>query len=223
MENSTRFCVYSFGCFSYNVEIEFRMEKKKYIFFDFDGVLHNTFFVHLREIRKFSNIDLTEEEYRDLHNGNFFENREEKLRNFDWTKYREYVHTHISSLTMEERIKNVLELLAKKYTFAIVSASGENILKDYLNHNAISHFFSDILGGDFHHSKEVKFKHLLEKHNLSLEDVFFVTDTLGDIMEANKVGIRTIAVTFGFHKKELLLEGNPFACIDQPEELLQYC
>ncbi|NCU42312.1 MAG: HAD family hydrolase [Candidatus Moranbacteria bacterium] len=199
------------------------MEKKNYIFFDFDGVLHNTFFVHLREIRKFSNIDLTEQEYRDLHNGNFFENREEKLKNFDWNGYRDYVHSRISSLTMEKRIKNVLETLAKKYAFAIVSASGEKILEEYIKHNDLSHFFSDILGGDFHHSKEVKFNHLLEKYNLSLDDVLFVTDTLGDILEAHKVGIRTIAVTFGFHKRELLLEGNPFACIDTPEELLHYC
>ncbi len=203
--------------------MDIEKKEKKYIFFDFDGVLHNTFFVHLREIRNFSKTDLTEKEYRDLHNGNFFESREEKLKDFDWIGYRDYVHSHISSLTMEERIKNILNVLAKKYEFAIVSASGENIIRDYLKNNAVSHFFGDILGGDFHHSKEEKFKHLLKKYNLSLENALFVTDTLGDILEANKVGIRTVAVTFGFHSKELLLEGNPFACIDEPEELLNYC
>ena len=47
-----------------------------------------------------------------------------------------------------------------------------------------------------------------------------MTDTLGDILTANKIGINTIAVDFGFHKKERLKKGNPLKIISKFEDLL---
>ena len=43
----------------------------KAVLFDFDGVLHDTFSLHRRMISDFSGYELSEEEYRDMHNGNF--------------------------------------------------------------------------------------------------------------------------------------------------------
>ena len=41
------------------------------------------------------------------------------------------------------------------------------------------------------------------------ERLFFITDTLGDIVEAKKVGIKTIAVDYGYHDRGVLSKGNP--------------
>ena len=66
----------------------------------------------------------------------------------------------------------------------------------------------------------MKFQHLFEKYNLNKDNVLFITDTLGDILAANKIGIKTIAVDFGFHERERLEKGNPLRIVSQFEDLL---
>lgn len=41
----------------------------------------------------------------------------------------------------------------------------------------------------------------------------------GNIFEANKIGIKTIAVDFGVHEKERLKKGNPYKIVSNFDEL----
>jgi len=70
-----------------------------------------------------------------------------------------------------------------------------------------------------HESKVHKIKLLLEKYSMSPENTIFVTDTLGDIKEAQECNVPTLAVTWGFHARETLEKGNPTKIIDHFEEL----
>jgi len=70
-------------------------------------------------------------------------------------------------------------------------------------------------------SKVEKFKYLFKKYKLKPEDCIFITDTLGDILEGNKVGVRTIAVDFGFHKRDRLEKGKPFKIVSSFDEILK--
>lgn len=60
---------------------------------------------------------------------------------------------------------------------------------------------------------------LFNKHDFNNEDCIFITDTLGDILEANKVGVKSIAVDFGFHERERLEKGNPFKIISNFKDI----
>jgi HAD superfamily hydrolase (TIGR01509 family) len=193
----------------------------KSIFFDFDGVLSNTFSVHLEEIRKFFDCDLSEQEYRDMHNGNFSEHTISRLNGVDWLAYRDYIHSRISSLNMDNAMKYVLENLKERYAFAVVSSGSGGHITSFLEKNGVENYFDEILGVEFHTSKKEKFQHLLLKYDISSEEALFVTDTLGDILEANEIGIPTVAVMFGFHNRETLKKGNPLAIIERPKELLK--
>ncbi len=62
---------------------------------------------------------------------------------------------------------------------------------------------------------------MFEKYNLKPEECIFVTDTTGDIIEARKINLRTITVTWGYHNKELLESEYPFCIVDTPDELLK--
>ncbi|MBM3232725.1 HAD family hydrolase [Candidatus Pacearchaeota archaeon] len=84
----------------------------------------------------------------------------------------------------------------------------------------MNHIFSEILGFETHKSKEEKFRILFSKHNLKIDECIFVTDTLGDIFEASKVGLRTIAVDFGFHDKGRLKKGKPLMILSKFEDIL---
>ena len=60
---------------------------------------------------------------------------------------------------------------------------------------------------------------LFEKYDLKPDDCVFITDTLGDILEAKKVNVRSIAVTFGFHDQERLKRGEPLHLVSDFAEI----
>ena len=80
--------------------------------------------------------------------------------------------------------------------------------------------FSFLFGLETHKLKTHKFKKVLNEFNLKEDECIFVTDTLGDILEANEVGIKTIAVDFGYHERERLEKGNPMKIISEFNELV---
>jgi phosphoglycolate phosphatase-like HAD superfamily hydrolase len=60
---------------------------------------------------------------------------------------------------------------------------------------------------------------ILKKYNITKENCLFITDTLGDLLEARKIGIRAIAFASGFHEKERLEKGNPINIVSSFEKL----
>jgi len=81
-------------------------------------------------------------------------------------------------------------------------------------------YFREIFGSDFHFSKKEKIDHALEKYGVGREQAFYIGDTVGDIREARAAGVRSVAVTWGWHGRERLAAVNPDFLIDTPEELL---
>lgn len=45
----------------------------------------------------------------------------------------------------------------------------------------------------------------------------------GDVREAREAGVRTVAVTWGWHPRERLERACPDVLIDKPEDLLRFC
>jgi phosphoglycolate phosphatase-like HAD superfamily hydrolase len=119
--------------------------------------------------------------------------------------------------------KNILDTLLKLYQkwlkFDIVSSWYSKNFEKILKKHDIDHIFNEILWWDKHKSKKEKFKYLLEKYNKKVENFLFVTDTLWDILEANELGLKTIAVDFWFHEKERLEKWKPFKIISDFKEL----
>lgn len=196
--------------------------KIKAIIFDFDGVIQDTFHFHHKKIKQFTNIKLSENQFRDIHNGNFFNDKNKQLLGgVDWVGYRDFIYEDQSRLNIEEKTKDVLRILSQNYDLFIVTSSGTTTIFDYLKNNGTEGIFRDILGMESHRQKVEKFKYLFKKYSLDASECIFVTDTLGDILEANEVKIKTIAVDFGYHKTQTLEKGKPFKIISLFETLLE--
>lgn len=118
-------------------------------------------------------------------------------------------------------LKDVLKNLYQKYILAIVSSTSNNTIKKILEREGILSYFKDILGFENYTSKVVKNKMLLEKYKITSQDAVFITDTVGDIIEARDSGIKSIAVTWGFHEEERLQKANPEKIVNNPEDLLK--
>ncbi|MEI7621098.1 MAG: HAD hydrolase-like protein [Candidatus Moraniibacteriota bacterium] len=106
-------------------------------------------------------------------------------------------------------------------TLFIISSNKEEILHTYFQNNNFTHIFKEILGAETHRSKVAKFEYLFEKYALKAQDCIFVTDTLGDILEGKKAGVKVIAVDFGFHKRDRLEKGEPFKIVSSFDEILE--
>jgi len=190
----------------------------KSIIFDFDGVIHDTLELAFN-ISKTLYHNLSLDDYKDFFNGNVYagdtvsdENKNKKFFSMQNKQFKE--------LIIEREIKAELLKMKDQFDLFVISSNMETTLNNYFENNNIIHIFKKVLGVETHKSKVEKFKMLQKEFSLTKENSIFITDTLGDIREANKIGFNTIAVDFGFHERERLKIGKPLKIISNFKELL---
>jgi phosphoglycolate phosphatase len=203
--------------------INTQMETKtKFIFFDFDGVIADSFAAAFA-VNKMIFPSSTEDDYRKRFEGNINENpsdvalQEQPKAGVDF--FKEYALL-LPKCPMFDSIEDVIKKLAESYTLIIVSSTTSDLIKEYLKLHQLDHCFKEIMGNDIHKSKITKIEIALSKYGMAEADCLFITDTLGDIKEAHHVGIKTIAVTWGYQAKQTLEIGQPSVIVDTPAELL---
>jgi HAD superfamily hydrolase (TIGR01549 family) len=88
-----------------------------------------------------------------------------------------------------------LKKVSDKKLFIVTSNTKSNILKTLKNSNLAESLFLKVLGKENKHSKTEKILDLKNEFNLNLDKTIFITDSLGDILEGQKAGVKNIAVT----------------------------
>lgn len=189
----------------------------KAIIFDFDGVIADTFQLNV-DITREQKKKFTLKDFRDHHNGNVWEKpviqyTKEDLK-YGFAEYHSRLDGDLL-FPLSDQIKR----LAKKYDLFIISSSPERSIEKFLKLANISKYFEKALGYYTHQSKVEKFKMIFREYKLEPEECIFVTDTLGDLREAKKVVVPTIAVTWGYHGKTRLKKGSPNVMIHDFEDL----
>lgn len=132
----------------------------------------------------------------------------------------DFAGTIDSNQELEKDIVDSIKNLSDKYTLAVISSTPSSYIKSYLEKRNILSGFSDILGSELDLNKADRISVLLRKYDINPDKVLYITDTLGDIKEAEKFGVKSIGVTWGFHDKGTLEKGNPVAIIDDPRDLV---
>lgn len=185
--------------------------------FDFDGVLGDTWETGISICRDLG-MNFTLDDYLDHHNGNVFE--KPKL-NFSDQQANDFYCAYAERADKKNLfpLENELKKLSEKYKLYIVSSNQEAAIEKYLTIGDWSKYFDKVLGVDTDRSKVNKFNLLFKNNKFKAEECVFVTDTLGDLIEGNKVGIHTLAVTWGYHGEMRLKEGKPEKIIHEFNEL----
>ena len=114
----------------------------------------------------------------------------------------------------------VLEKLKKESILVIISSNSLAAIKKIISKYRFDQYFEEVLGADFMFSKIDKIKYALEKWNFSVDDTYFIGDTLGDMKEAKMAGVKTVGVTWGWHPRERLEKAEADFLLDTPDELL---
>ncbi|MDD5068583.1 MAG: HAD hydrolase-like protein [Candidatus Pacebacteria bacterium] len=202
------------------------MKKKKYILFDFDGVIADSSEVSW-DLNKKICATITRERWLEVFDGNVHDwdkntahwhSPDCKHEIFDW--FAEYAPLMQQRVVIFPRVSGVVKKLAEKYTLFIISSSPTYLIEEFMQKNAIREYFADLLGNDVHTSKVEKIRMVFEKYKILPEQCVFVTDTVGDMREAREMDVDSIGASWGYHEHARLTKGNPYRIVHEPEALI---
>tara|TARA_Y100000310_G_scaffold342738_1_gene447167 strand:+ start:588 stop:1196 length:609 start_codon:yes stop_codon:yes gene_type:complete len=115
-------------------------------------------------------------------------------------------------------VKETLQFLKNKNVNMIIlsSTNQSHIDQEMIKHN-LGHFFSEVKASVYDKIKVIP--ELMIKHNFKPEETVFVGDMVHDILTGKAAGIKTLALTWGYHKRAKLFSANPDYIINNIEEL----
>jgi phosphoglycolate phosphatase len=115
-------------------------------------------------------------------------------------------------------IAEVISTLAKDATLMIITSSRKRVVESFLRaHDIVG--ITRVIGSDDETSKIAKIGLARAEYGADRE-YWYVGDTVGDILEGSAAGVHTIAVSWGWHRTDRLLEAQPDRLADDPLELL---
>jgi phosphoglycolate phosphatase len=205
---------------------------KKTIIFDFDGTIADTLGIVLEIynkiiVPKFKTKKVSKEELEYLRT----QKPSKKLLNkynisllqlpFVLKTGRAEIKKEIKRAKIQPGLKELFNSL-KDYSLGILSSNSKENIQAFLKNYGFLEVFDFFYTSSALFKKDKVIKKILQERNLDSENVFYIGDELRDITAANKAGIKTIAVSWGFNKKEILETANPDYFAEKPLEILDF-
>ena len=116
----------------------------------------------------------------------------------------------------------ILEELKKKHILVIISSNLSLVIHAVLSRHNFNGCFREVLGADAGFSKQEKILHAMNVFQMDKDRTYYIGDTAGDIKEARLAGVRTVAVTWGWHTREMFDKVKPDYLIETPDDLLDF-
>ena len=141
------------------------------------------------------------------------------------TKFREYfAETGILENKIFPNVKEILEYLYESGKVLLLATSKPTVFAErILKHFEIDQYFKYVGGSTLDGSRSEKnevIDHVLETCNISsMDDVIMIGDRKYDVLGAQKIGVDSIGVLYGYGSLEELKEANPNYIIENVEEL----
>jgi len=137
---------------------------------------------------------------------------------------------------------DVIKALTPTYTLAVVSSNTMPAIRRCLEDAGVATCFGHVFSGDVEQSKSAVIERFMADQSyatlrhcvpayvdsaeqglrLAPDSVYFVTDTVGDVEEAKRVGVRAIGVCWGMHDEASLLAAGAEAVLVWPQELVSH-
>jgi len=201
---------------------------QKLILFDFDGVIVDSLDVYEAVVRQcFERVGKpivrNREDFLALYHDNFY--REVASRGIDLNAFmaaladiRPQIDT--SLIQPYRMMASVLRELAKRHRLMLISSNHEETIQVLLTRMNIQGCFEAVLGSNSLLNKTEKIIHAWNQSGVARDQVYYIGDTTGDIREARRAGVKTVAVTWGWHNSEILEAVDPDFLIDTAHALL---
>ena len=182
-------------------------EKTKLVIFDFDGVISDSIEVMFKNMQKLF-PGLTWEEFQEgtrspiKERDEYFAEHHKPVSNKHAEEIqKQYAKEKLTSSLIHKGIKMTIKDLSKKYFLAINTNARAANLNPILHEAELHKYFDVIEPGGTSRTKVDKSESIMSELGVSPIDSLFVTDTTGDVMDAEEAGMPTIAVTWGVHTR----------------------
>jgi phosphoglycolate phosphatase len=203
------------------------MEDKKTIVFDFDGTIADTFDISVeiynkKIVPRFKLKRVDKEEVTYLRSK---KSQTEILKKYNvpfWKlpfmviSARRELSKRINEIRPQDGIVEVIKDLKNRgYCLGILSSNSKKNINIFLKNYGLSQCFDFIIT-----SKHIFGKHKVMNRISKKQDFVYVGDENRDIQAAKRADVISVAVTWGFNKKDALEKQNPDYIIDKPAQLL---
>lgn len=194
----------------------------KAVLYDFDGVIVDTGSICYELSRRFVE-GLEESTWTKWFEGNVHEKVAGLpivAETVDGRTYNDHYYERLQAVPLIPKIDAFIkEMREAGYRQYIVSSAQTYMVHDFIEAHGLLTSFDRILGADVHRSKVKKFEMLRDEEQVDLSKSIFITDTLGDLREAETLAIPSIAVSWGYHNERTLENGKAKAIVHSIQEL----
>ncbi|MCX6748158.1 MAG: HAD-IA family hydrolase [Candidatus Pacearchaeota archaeon] len=136
-------------------------------------------------------------------------------------EYKRFMNERISiDLKTFKDIPQVIAKLHKNFRLGILTSNSKENVEMFLKNNDIKNYFDFVFSDSSIFGKAVILKRLLKELELKKNEIIYIGDENRDIIASKKVGITSIAVTWGYNSKDLLIKEKPDYMVGSPKEIL---
>lgn len=136
-------------------------------------------------------------------------------------RFRREVNLLVPELQLISGIQAPLIALHQAgYQLGIVSSNARQTVEAFLQHQALLDRFEFIYAGQVLLGKARALRSLVKQYGVDPSQVICVGDETRDIEAAQQVGVKMLAVSWGFNSREVLASYSPDLLIDQPDQLV---
>jgi len=197
------------------------------LIFDYDGVIVDSldlfmdYFIQACTQEGFEEIG-SKQVFLSLFDGNMFEKMLEKGMSREQIKrimyfMRDELVLNQGKLQVFPGMRQVLKTLSSNNSLYIITSNESHVVNQFLSLHQLT-MFKDIIGSEKEPSKVKKIQMIKEQNGH--KDVFYIGDTVGDIIEGKKAKVDTVAVSWGWHDLQKLRKIDPAYLVSRPEDLI---
>lgn len=203
------------------------------VIFDFDGTIADTFDIGIKVInnlaRKYQSPPMGKEEisaYRNL--GLRRAVLMMKKKGASWLKIfkiARLIHVKLNEEIKEVKLfagigKVIRNLKKQGYVLGIVSTNTTENINDFLKKYKLTEMFDFVESVGIWKTKTSRLRKIMKANSVESSEVIYIGDETRDIKAGNKLGIKIISVTWGFHSRGALKKCQPKYLVNKPEEIL---
>lgn len=128
---------------------------------------------------------------------------------------------HLHLVKPIQGMPDVLHQLSQTHHLGIVTSNSTETVQQFIQQHNLPDF-------EFIHSDKTLFgkgsilKKVVKQHDINPEITMYVGDEIRDIQAARVAKMPCLAVTWGLNSHEVLQKHQPYAIIDQPQQLITH-